>query len=149
MCTPGCPGCVWVEHVQAGEFEWPLPGQLTSLELRPADDRSSYLVVAWYRPRRRLDFVQSCGSWPGWRPVHLGRGLTGYLIARSAGRHFEQWLCVPDDAWRRHAVVFIDLNPVARASAGTTTGPGAAAASRFSSAVAVFKDLQFPPGGTT
>jgi hypothetical protein len=126
-------------------------GQLTKLALGPADATSADLMVTWYRSRFRLNSRQSCGSSsPGERPVHLAGGVIGYLKMASwappRGPEVQR-LCVPNV--RGNATLFIDRPISPRSAAGATTKQSAPTASRFRSVIAVFKDLRFPPGGTT
>lgn len=134
-------GIYWVstEYVQTD--------RLTKLTLGPGDGRTEGLNVVWDLPGRPLNLRQSCGSGsPGsaLRPVQLGGGVTGYLRPRvqaAASGGEQQELCVPDV--RGRAILFIFLTLPRRASAGATATFG------FKNAVAVFKDLRFPQGGTT
>jgi hypothetical protein len=108
--TSGPPG--WdvdqarIEHVQAGELTWPAPGELTTLDLSPADE-SAYLAVVWYRPRMRLNVRQLRLA------ARLAPGAPG------AQRHR-----IPDRRVGRQALGTAPrqyLNPAVRTGAGAPT----------------------------
>jgi hypothetical protein len=125
----------------------------TELAIGPADGKSAGLMMTWYHPRFRSVSRQSCGFRPSARLVHLGQGVIGYLGSLAdtrtpwPGEPELQRLCVP--SVHDQGALFIDRPIPPRSAAGATTGQSAPASFGFKSVIAVFKDLRFPPGGTT
>jgi hypothetical protein len=124
----------------------------TQLAVGPAGGKSADLMMTWYHPPFRFISRQSCGLPPSARLVHLAPGVTGYLAVTRTWAWAPvgpkvQRLCVPNV--HGQGALFIDRPITQRSAAAPATGQSTSAESGYNSLIAVFRDLRFPPGGTT